>query len=52
MLSDDVLISASTKCGDWVVYAERVTYLRFTYLRFKNDFTSSPFLKELSTLQH
>ena len=47
MFSDDVLISVLTKCGEWVVYAERVTYLRF-----KNDRTSSPFLEELSTLQH
>jgi len=26
VLSDDVLISVPTKCSEWVVYAERVTY--------------------------
>jgi len=26
VLSDGVLISVSTKCGEWVVYPEKVTY--------------------------
>ena len=32
MLSDGVLISVLTKCGEWVVYPETVTYHKFVEL--------------------
>ena len=34
VLSDGVLISVSTKCGEWVVYPERVTYRSGTFFLY------------------